>query len=614
MKKLKIIAFLLIPLIISFSCSEEFLNKEPLGSTDETVFCNEKGIDALLIGAYGIIDGGALWEVNWGASIQNWIYGSVASDDAYMGSEPTGTSDITEIERWETMTTNHNIIDKWKLCLGMGVYRCNDILRIIDMTEGLDPEVEDQFRAETRFLRAFYTFEAWLVFGDRIPILTLETIKAAGGDASKISNDNPPHAVLNQIIDDLTYAAGILPNRQAQPGRPTKWAAKALVARAYLQELNYAEAKLLLDDIITNGGFYLMPNFMDNYRIAYENNSESIFEIQADVNDGACCSGNAEMGIGMNFPHGSDIGMCCGFHQPSQNLVNAFRVNANGLPMFDAFNDTDLKNDQGIRSEDTFIPFTDEVDPRLDWTISRRGIPYRDWGINRGYDWIRYQPFGGPYLPASKPFFYQSEQFTLSTATGWMTGVNANNFRYLRLTHVLLWRAECAAFEGDLETARTYINMIRDRADNEIVMGKVLITELPLSVYPWGPGTDKDDYLVSNAYIDWSQPAANYRIGLYPPFADAGEAMRAVQWELRLEFATEGMRFFDLRRWNKLPAILNSMPMAETLNEFAQADLRIRNFMRGASFDFGKDEYQPIPQTQIDLQRDVLIQNPGYKP
>ena len=117
MKKLKIIAFLLITLIISFSCSEEFLNKEPLGSTDETVFCNEKGIDALLLGAYGIIDGGALWEINWGASIQNWIYGSVASDDAYMGSEPTGTSDITEIERWETMTTNHNIIDKWKLCL-----------------------------------------------------------------------------------------------------------------------------------------------------------------------------------------------------------------------------------------------------------------------------------------------------------------------------------------------------------------------------------------------------------------------------------------------------------------------------------------------------------------
>jgi starch-binding outer membrane protein, SusD/RagB family len=605
----RIVLFLL---IIPFSCSEEFFDKEPMGSSAETIFCNEKGINSLLIGAYGIIGGGALWEVNWVALIQNWIYGSVASDDAYKGSEATDESPIPEIERWEVSSTNHNPADKWKLCLGMGVYRCNDILRVIGMTEGLDPDVEAEFRAEARFLRALYTFEAWLVFGDKIPILTLETIAAAGGDTSKISNNNPPHAVLNQIIDDLTYAADNLPHRQSQPGRPTRWAAKALVARTYLQELNYTAAKPLLDEIINDGGFYLMHFFLDNYRIALENNAESIFEIQASVNDGACCSGNAEMGIGMNFPHGSDIGMCCSFHQPSQNLVNAFRVDTNGLPMFDTFNDTDLKNDQDIRSEDTFIPFTDEVDPRLDWTVSRRGIPYRDWGINRGYDWIRDQSYGGPYLPASKPFFYQSERYTLSTTTGWMTGVNANNFRYIRLTHVLLWRAECAAFEGDLETARTYVNMIRDRAGNEIVMGKVQMTELPPSVYPWGPDTDEDDYLVSNAYIDWSQPAANYKIGQYPPFADSREAMRAVQWELRLEFATEGMRFFDLRRWNNLPANFNSMPMAATLNAFAEADLRIRTYMRDAHFDIGKDEYQPIPKYQIDLQPGVLIQNPGY--
>jgi hypothetical protein len=612
LKKLERILVFLFLLTFSFSCSEEFLTKEPLGSTSETVFYNEKGIDALLIGAYGIIDGGAVWEVSWGASIQNWTYGSVASDDAYRGSENTDSYQVQEIERWEVFPYNNYPYDKWKLCLGMGVYRCNDILRIIGLTEGLDPDAEAEFRAEVRFLRALYTFEAWLVFGDKIPILTLETIAAADGNASKISNDNPPHVVLNQIVDDLTYAADILPHRQTQPGRPTKWAAKALAARAYLQELNYSSAKLLLDDIITNGEFTLMPNFMDNYRIASENNTESIFEIQANVNDGACCSGNAEMGIGLNFPHGSDIGMCCGFHQPSQNLVNAFRVDANGLPMFDTFNDTDLKNDQGIPSEDTFVLFTDEVDPRLDWTVSRRGIPYRDWGINRGHDWIRDQSYGGPYLPASKPFFYQSERYTFSATTGWMTGINANNFRYIRLTHVLLWRAECAAFEGDLETALMYVNMIRDRANNEIVMGKVLITELPPSVYPWGPDTDEDDYLVSNAYIDWSQPAANYQIGQYPPFADPKEAMRAVQWELRLEFATEGMRFFDLRRWDKLPANLNSIPMAATLNAFAQADLRIRYAMSGAVFNPEKDKYQPIPRYQIDLQPGILVQNPGY--
>jgi len=610
MKKIMIMMASLMFLAILFSCSEDFLTKEPMGSSSETVFYNEKGIDALLIGAYGLIDGGYAggdwWDITWGASIQNWTWGSVMSDDAYKGSELTDQIPVNDMERWEVMTTNGYASDKWKLCLGIGVYRCNDVLRIIGLSTGLDPAKEAEFRAEARFLRALNTFEAWLVFGDKIPILTEET-----ADPSQVSNVNEPHAVLNFIVSDLEYAAGILPDRQTQqPGRPTKWAAKALEARAYLQELNYTAAKPLLQEIIDDGGFTLMPNFMDNYEIANNNNDESIFEIQSNVNDGTCCSGNAEMGIGLNWPHGSDIGMCCGFHTPSQNLVNAFKVDANGLPMFDTFNDVDLANDQGIPSQDAFDPFTDEVDPRLDWTVGRRGIPYRDWGICRGRDWDRYQPYGGPYMPASKPFFYKSERYTLSTTVGWMTGNNANNYRYLRLTHVLLWRAECAAFEGDLVTARTYVNMIRDRADNEIVMGKVLINQLPPSVYPWGEGTTDADYLTGGS-VDWTQPAANYNIGQYPAFANADEAMRAVQWEIRLEFATEGMRFFDLRRWDKLPGGMR-VDMAAVLNAEAQDDLRIRTVMQGAVFNMGRDEYGPVPQTQMDLQPGVLVQQDGY--
>ncbi|MFO7922282.1 MAG: RagB/SusD family nutrient uptake outer membrane protein [Bacteroidales bacterium] len=603
MKKLSIILAAVMLLAISYSCSEDFFDKRPLGSTDETVFYNEKGIDALLVGAYGIISGGAVWEVSWGASIQNWTYGSAASDDAYKGSELTDQVPANDIERWEVMTTNNYPADKWKWAIGMGVDRANEVLRIINATEDLDDGFRARKTAEARFLRALYNFEGWLVLKN-IPIITEET-----EDPTQVPNMNPEGAVLDHIISDLQYAWENLPESQSDPGRPTRYAARALAARAYLQVLDYASAKPHLDFIINSGRFELMPNYLDNYRIAHNNNAESIFEIQANVNDGACCSGNAEMGIGLNWPHGADIGMCCGFHQPSQNLVNAFRVDADGLPVFDQVN-VHLKNDQGVSSDATFEPFEDEVDPRLDWTVSRRGIPYRDWGIMRGRDWIRDQSNGGPYMPASKPFFYKSERYSLSTTTGWMTGNNANNYRYIRYGHVLLWRAEVAAFENDLETARTYINMIRDRADNEVVMGRVLITELPPEVYPWGPGTGDSDYLEGGS-VDWTQPAANYNVGLYPPFADQAEAMRAVQWELRLEFATEGQRFFDLRRWDELPAGLNSVPMAETLNAFAAADTQIRTFMQGATFT-ERDKYQPIPQAQLDLQPDVLEQNPGY--
>lgn len=595
MKKLSIITISLI-MALCFSCSESFLEQTPQGATSENVFYNEKGINSLLIGTYAMVKGSALWEVSWGASIQNWTYGSVASDDAYKGSEVGDQIPVNEIETWNVATTNEYPSHKWKLNLGMGVFRANNLLNVIAKTEGLSEAKKTQFIAETRFLRGLFYFETWLVFGDKIPLITED--KAA--EASKIKNVNAPGAVLNFIIEDLKFAWENLPNRQTDPGRPSKWAAKALAARAYLQELKYSDAKPLLDDIIANGGYTLMPNFFDNYRIAKNNNAESIFEIQAAVND-INESLNAEMGIGLNWPHGSDIGMCCGFHQPSQNLANAFRVDANGLPRFNDIYSSDLKNDQGVASADEFIPSDEPLDPRIDWTMGRRGIPYLDWGIMRGRDWIRKQPDGGPYMPALKPFFYKSERYTLSTKTGWQTGINANNYRYLRYSHVLLWRAEVAAFEGDLAKARELVNTIRDRADNELVMGKVKIYKLPPSVYPWGAEGD----------VDFTQPAANYKIGLYPAFADKNEAMRAVQWEIRLEFATEGMRFFDLRRWDKLPAG-QRVDMKATLDAFAAADLRIRSeFMKGATFS-ERAKYMPIPQGQMNIQPGVLEQNDGY--
>ena len=586
-------------LTMSYSCSEEFLTKAPLGSTSENVFYDATGIDALLIGTYAIVPGSSLWDISWGASIQNWTYGSAASDEAYKGSELTDQVPVNDIERWEVQSTNGYPADKYKLGIGMGVDRANKTMKVINATEEAGTITADKanlYKAEARFLRALFYFELRLVFGDYVPILTEET-----EDPLVVSNANADGAVLTQIITDLEFAWTNLPESQAQVGRPTKYAAMALAARAYLQDLKYAEAKPLLDNIINSGKYSLMPNFIDNFNIATNNNAESIFEIQANVND-INESLNAEMGIGLNWPHGGDIGMCCGFHQPSQNLVNAHKVDENGLPMFDTFNDVDLANDAGISSDETFVPTDHAVDPRLDYTVSRRGIPFKDWGINRGSNWVRKQTEGGPYLPAPKPFFNQSERYSLSTTTGWQTGINANNYRYLRYSHILLWRAEVAASEGDLGRALDLVNQIRDRADNQVVMGKVLITELPTSVYPWGAEGD----------VDWDQPAANYQLGLYSAFADANEAMTAVQWEQRLEFATEGMRFFDLRRWDGLPNKIGGKSMVDLLNDFAVADLRVRpSFMSGKSFSEG-DKYQPTPQAQLDVQPDVLVQRPGY--
>ncbi|WP_163325339.1 RagB/SusD family nutrient uptake outer membrane protein [Draconibacterium mangrovi] len=610
MKKLSILMVIVFLLTMSYSCSEDFLTKEPPGSTSENVFYDATGIDALLIGTYAMVGGSSLWEISWGASIQNWTYGSAASDDAYKGSEEGDQTPVNDIERWQVQTTNGYPSNKWQWAFGMGVDRANKTIKVINKTEEdgtITADEATQYRAQARFLRAMFYFEARLVFGDYLPILDENT-----EDPSQVTNVNADGAVLKFITDDLAYAASNLPASQAQVGRATKYAAMALAARAYLQDLKYSEAEALLDQIIASGKYTLAPDFMDNFNIATNNNGESIFEIQANVND-INESLNAEMGIGLNWPHGGDIGMCCGFHQPSQNLFNAYKVDANGLPMFDTFNDADLANDAGIGSDETFVPTDHALDPRVDHTLSRRGIPYKDWGINRGNAWVRKQTDGGPYLPVAKPFFKKSERFSLSTTTGWQTGINANNYRYLRYTHVILWKAECAAYRGDLETARTYVNMIRQRAkDSDVVMGKVLITKLPPEAYPWGIGSSDADYLTGGD-VDWTKPAANYQIGLYTSFADANAAMEAVQWEQRLEFATEGMRFFDLRRWDDLPNQIGGKSMAEILNGFATADLRVRpSFLSGANFS-DNDKYMPIPQNQLDQQIGVLEQRPEYK-
>ncbi|MEI6276417.1 MAG: RagB/SusD family nutrient uptake outer membrane protein [Prolixibacteraceae bacterium] len=594
MKKLSIIVATCFIMAISYSCSESFLDKKPLGSTSEDVFYSESGVNALLTGAYSMVKGSALWTVSWGASITNWTYGSVASDDAAKGSYVGDQIPINEIERWEVSTTNNYPADKWVLNLGMGVNRCNQVLNVIAKTPSLSAATALELKAETRFLRGLYYFESWLVFGDKIPLISEDKMDVA----NTITNENAAGAVLKFITDDLAFAAANLPAKQSQVGRATKYAAMALAARAYMQVLDYASAKPLLDNIINSGQYSLAPKFFDNYRIATNNNSEGIFEIQRNVND-INESLNGEMGIGLNAPYAPEMGLCCGFHQPTQNLANAFKVDPTGLPLFDTFNATDLKNDQGIASTEDFTPATDLLDPRIDFTMGRRGLPYMDWGINRGMDWIRDQSWGGPYVTVEKTFYYKAERNTLSTTTGWQTGICANNFRYLRLSHILLWRAEVAASEGDLATALKYVNQIRVRAGNEVVMGKVSITKLPISI------NTGDTW---KQYVDFTKPAANYKVGIYPAFADKAAAMKAVQWENRLEFATDGMRFFDLRRWDK--AVPGSM--AATLNAFAKNDLRVRpDVMKGASFD-EKDKYQPIPQTQMDLQPGVLKQNTGY--
>src|SRR4029079_1611963 len=166
--------------------------------------------------------------------------------------------------------------------------------------------------------------------------------------------------------------------------------------------------------------YSLMPKYGDVFNAADKNGSESIFVAQTSVNDGAY-GVNGNYGDALNFPYTGGPGGCCGFFQPSQYLVNHFKTDpVTGLPDLDHYNDVDVKNDEGIESSEPFTPYAGTLDPRLDWTVGRRGIPYLDWGNHPGKDWIRggNQALDGPYSP-KKNVYYKSQQGQLTDVSFW---------------------------------------------------------------------------------------------------------------------------------------------------------------------------------------------------
>ncbi len=567
--------YVLITLILAIgvfivSCSEEFLDKNPVGVLDESVLANADGIESALVGAYSMLDGWAPGASGngWNSTTANWVFADVYSDDAYKGTDVGDQPQINPIERYEHTPSNDYPWFKWSNMFD-AVSRTNDVLRIVNtaLEEGtIGEDFATQARAEARFLRGFYHFEAIRIF-ENIPFVDENETEFL------VPNTGTPWA---EVEADFQFAVDNLPDdpRNGQVGRVTRWAALGFLGKVKIYQGKYAEALTHFNEIIDSERFALTENFHDNFRASGDNNSESILQYQASINDGSGPGFNGNHGDILNFPYTGGPGACCGFHQPSQNLVNAYKTE-NGLPMLDDFNEVDVKNDQGVGSNEPFEPYTGALDPRLDWTVGRRGIPYLDWGPHPGRDWIRDQTYGGTYSP-KKRVYYQAEEGVNSNAGGWGGGTSANNYNIMRYADILLMAAECEVEGGDYEQARDYVNMIRERASNA-------------------------DYFVKDAN---GNNAANYQISTYDsPWTDPDVARKAVRFERRLELALEGHRFFDLVRWGIALDVIN--------NQYLPEESTKRTYLSGVQLT---EQYlrHPIPLNAIDLSQGTLTQNPGY--
>ncbi|KAB7731364.1 RagB/SusD family nutrient uptake outer membrane protein [Rudanella paleaurantiibacter] len=565
--------------LATVSCKDTFLEVPVTGQLAQAQLSSKAGIEGSLIGAYSILNGRG----DRLASFSNWVWGGIRGGDANKGTDPGDFSSINPIQRFETISTGE-VAGTWQRKYE-GIARCNTTLNLLkNAPADMSADEKKRITAETRFLRALYYFDLKRLYGNT-PYID-ETVDYGTG-IEKVKNDQE---LWPKIEADAKFAYENLPETQSAAGRINKWGAAAQLAKVYLYQKKYADAKALFDLIIANGKtsngkkYGLVPKYADLFKASNDNNEESVFAIQAAANTGNVNNANPEFDL--NYPYNTGPngpGNCCGFNQPSFEYVNSFRTDANGLPLLDgSYNSAAnaVKNDMGVLSKDAFTPDAGNLDPRLDHTVGRRGIPYLDWMDHPGADWIRNQPNGGPYSP-KKFTYYKSDRGSLQDNSSWTPGYTALNVPIIRYADVLLMAAECEIEVGSLTKAREYVNMVRNRAAN------------PAGFVTRTGGT----------------PAAKYVINEYPAsvFASKASATAALRFERRLELGDEGHRFFDLVRWGIA---------AQTLNAYLQyegAASRLPTTLGGATFTAGQDELLPIPQAQIDIQgKDVLKQNPGY--
>jgi hypothetical protein len=576
------IKILLVTVVLSFGSCKKFLEYEPKGALTEDQITTPDKVDALVTAAYASIGN----DVFTGSITSMWVYGSVRSDDAYKGGG--SVADLGEFnlyEQYALVTPVNNSSDfgfpaTWRTAYG-AISRVNFALKALNNVTDADFPKKAMRQGELRFLRGHLHFLLKVLF-KQVPYID-ETLSS--DDILTIANDQYTNDELwNKIAEDFQFAIDKLSPEpdQGQVGRANQLAAKAYLAKlrlyqAYEQNETHAvtainpqrlnEVVALTDDVIKSGKYKLNDDFAKNFLYGFDNGPESIFAIQYSINDGTSF-GRLSMSTGLNYSLAPQYG-CCWFHIPSQNMVNAFKTDVNGLPLFDNFNDVAL-------TDADLVPTGAAVDPRIDHTIGVQGHPFK-YQPNTLYDhgWERapsiYGTFGNmkEEQAADCPCFKKQGPFYGSSV----------NIDIIRYAEVLLWKAEALIELGRQAEALPLINEVRQRAANSTQR-----TKLP----------------------DGSNPS-NYRTNLYVDGVNISwtpdNARKALRFERRLEFAMESPRFFDLVRWGIA---------AETLNAYVAVEKTRKPYLTTAMFTKGRDEYFPIPQKEIDYTKGLYKQNPGY--
>jgi hypothetical protein len=426
-KNLNIIAVCMMVATATLSACKNYLDVSPQAAiTQDQIASDPNQAKNLVTGIYNVFYiGGFEPDID---SFQFVILSDIASDDADKGSSPDDYGDAKQIDNLQTSASNGVVNNVWT-GLYQGVARANQALDKLQNAQ-FDAATKNALIGEARFLRAYFYFNLVRLYGG-VPLLDKVPL-ASEANQDKYQTRATADDIYKFIISDLDFAVTSLPDKGATDvGRANKSAAQALEAKVYLYMKNYQKAYDLSAAVISGGKYTLVKDYSLIWRQKAvngdggNNNSESIFEIQAGINK-SCTAGINLYTVSQGPRAGGKFGWAdlgFGFNNPSESLLNEYEAN-------------------DVRKAATVITIQDHG--TVLWDGFR--IPSRDSVQNGTYSYKAYH------------------SRTAEDNCGGSTDRLPKQVRILRYADILLINAEAAFQLGRVGEASTNLNLVRTRA------------------------------------------------------------------------------------------------------------------------------------------------------
>ncbi len=517
------------------SC-DSLLNQQPYGQFTENQM-DENSVEGLLASAYAGLEAHFFGnnEAFAGPST-NWIF-DVRSDDALKGGGGISMEgNIHQLEISNIFSDNVSALDKWKNNY-FAISRVHRAMLAILTAESITNK--NQYLGELKTLRAYYYFDLVRIFR-YLPYIT------ENDDASATDNKTYTQTDIYRFIQkDLREAYRMMGETEPTPGRFNKYVAAALMAKTCAYTQDWDSVIVYSNYVIKSGKYALYPRYQDMSKIDFNNTYESILSLQCSTADDNAHINWSNL-LNVTYSAGNLYGTGDDFFYGSQNLVDAFRTDANGLQYL-----------ENAPSDHVSASYTGNVYPRLDFTVGRIGMPFR--GYTYTYSLCCAKDIYGEY--SNKKCCMDPTDPRM--ASGWPWGAGPLNWPFLRYAEVLLLKAEASVEKNDLTTALTLVNEVREKAKRSIDL-----TYVP-------------------SELDATK--ANYKVESYPSFASQEQARQAVRMERRLELALEGHRWFDLVRWGIA---------VQTMNDFFASEAAFHAYYADANMT-EEELFFPTPYEEV---------------